>query len=382
MVIRHRRTQQGIASDLDFWFEKTRYRPCLGYDLDVAQEVIEAGKMVVQIKAGSLNNGSTPRLGEETIASFTHSYLTELRARGVVDLIRPEKVIDTYLVPSFPGPMGSIIYPHGHAYIAKRRTDGAADGTIAREWSILMSLLNTAVTLSVLGSNPLRGVTAPKSGARDRMPTPVELARIEAVASEWLWRAALVAMNCGLREEKLWAIQRSWIVQKPDGPWLQLPPPRSKKKGNPTWLPLNRIAVAALTSGAPLPHEARVFHQWSDKHALGKAWSRAADAAAVTDLHYHDLRRWFASTLEDLGDAEEESPVLRETVKYLLGHQPADTLERHYLVRSKGWAKKLRRAVDQLADRYEHAISEGQASLRPAPSLSVKPRTRKRKAST
>ncbi len=43
------------------------------------------------------------------------------------------------------------------------------------------------------------------------------------------------------------------------------------------------------------------------------------------------------------------------------GHQPTDTLERHYLVWSRGWAKKLRRAVDQFADRYEQGIAEGQA---------------------
>jgi hypothetical protein len=43
------------------------------------------------------------------------------------------------------------------------------------------------------------------------------------------------------------------------------------------------------------------------------------------------------------------------------GHQPTDTLERHYLVWSRGWAKKLRRAVDQFADRYEQGIAESQA---------------------
>jgi hypothetical protein len=63
--------------------------------------------------------------------------------------------------------------------------------------------------------------------------------------------------------------------------------------------------------------------------------------------------------LEDLGDGDEEEAVPREVVKYLLGHQPGDTLERHYLVRSKGWGRKLRRAVDQLGDRYEQFIAEG-----------------------
>jgi len=382
MVIRHRHTKKGVASDLDFWWQKARYRPCLGISLDSAQEVIAAGRAVALIKSGLLNTGSAPLLGGETIASFTPSYMIELRAREVVDLVRPEKIIETHLVPSFPQPMSSITFQEGQAYIAQRRAAGAADGTIGREWNVLLSILTCAVRNHVLKSNPLSGVTPPKSGVRERMPTAVELVSIEAVSSEYLWRAAVVAMHCGLREEKLWAIRGSWIVQKPDGPWLQLPPPRSKKKGNPTWLPLNRFAYAALAAGLPASPDGRVFTVWADKHALGKAWARATDSARVEDLNFHDLRRFFASGLENLGDGEDEEAVPREVVKYLLGHQPADTLERHYLVRSKGWEKKLRRAVDQLADRYEQSLAEGQALRPPVPSFSVKSRIRKGKAST
>lgn len=89
-----------------------------------------------------------------------------------------------------------------------------------------------------------------------------------------------------------------------------------------------------------------------------KAWARAAEAAGCGDLRFHDLRRWFSSTLEDLGAEDGEEVVHREVVKHLIGHQAGDVLEKHYLVRSKGWAKKLRRAVGQLADRYEKFIKE------------------------
>lgn len=373
MVIRHRKTKKGLASDLDFWWKKGRYRPTLGYDLDSAQEIIEAGKMIEQIKSGRLNGGFTRTAGT-TIADFQASYLAELKERGVLDLNRPERVMETYLIPAFPQPMQDISYGDGQAYIAKRRKAGASDGTIAREWTVLLSLVNFAVKVGEVSANALQGVTAPKSGARDRMPTAAELAQINAVATDRLRRAVTVAMNCGLREEKVWAIRPSWVMQKADGPWLQLPPPRSKKKGNPTLLPLNRFAYAALTSAESSENDDRVFNQWSDKHALGKAWSRATDAAEVEGLRFHDLRRWFASVLEDLGDGEEEEAVPREVVKYILGHQPADTLERHYLVRSKGWAKKLRRAVEQLADRYEQFIAEANASLNPSSSLPCKVR--------
>lgn len=142
-------------------------------------------------------------------------------------------------------------------------------------------------------------------------------------------------------------------MSKPDGPWLELLPPRSKKKGNPTLVPLNRHAYAALMEGEEIEPGSRVFEEWSAPGALSKAWARAAEAANCGDLRFHDLRRWFSSTLEDIGAEEGEEAVHREVVKHLMGHQAADVLEKHYLVRSKGWAKKLRKAVDQLGYRYE-----------------------------
>lgn len=313
--------------------------------------------MIERIKAGQLN-GAVTRTGGARIADFKKSCLAELKERGVIDLRRAERVIDTYLIPAFPQAMHDIAYSDGQAFIAKRPKDGASDGTIAHEWTIFLSLMNFAAKVGEIPVNPLQGVTVPKSGARNRMPTVAELSQIFSRVADRLQRAAKVAMNCGLREEKVWAIRPSWILQKDDGPWLQVPPPRSQKKGNPTLLPLNRFAYAALIATEPLPNDERVFDEWSEKYAFGKAWSRATEAANVKDLRFHDLHRWFASVLEDIGEGDNEEAIPREVVKYLLGHQPADTLERHYLIRSRGWAKKLRRAVDQLADRYELLLSE------------------------
>lgn len=102
----------------------------------------------------------------------------------------------------------------------------------------------------------------------------------------------------------------------------------------------------------------RIFHEWAAPGALSKAWARAAEDNACGDLRFHDLRRWFSSTLEDLGAEEGEEAVNREVVKHLMGHQASDVLEKHYLVRSKGWSKKLRRGVDQLANRYRYFLAD------------------------
>lgn len=355
--IRRRPTKsRGIAIDLEYWHKGERFRPTLGYDLTDDAIDKAAAEMVLKIQEGPKQQAEerTSRSGM-TIAAFKPAYLDELRERRVADIHRAEKVIDTYLIPHFAMAFGDIRYSDGQEYIKKRRAanPSPSDGTIAREWSILNSLLNFAAQVGELPSNPLSAITAPVSGARDRMPEPEEITNIFELATARLRRAACVGMNTGLRGEKVWIILRSMIVSKPDGPWLELPPPRSKKKGNPTLLPLNRHAYAALMEGEEIEPGNRVFEEWSAPGALSKAWARAAEAANCGDLRFHDLRRWFSSTLEDIGAEEGEEAVHREVVKHLMGHQAADVLEKHYLVRSKGWAKKLRKAVDQLGYRYE-----------------------------
>lgn len=355
--IRRRSTKtRGIAIDMEYWYQNERYRPTLGYDLSADAIDKAASEMVVKIQNGTASGQiAPPSRGAMTMAEFKPAYLYELRERQVADLTRATKVLETYLIPHFPMPFEALRYSHGQAYIKARRaaTPKPSDGTIAREWAILNSLLNFAAKVGELPVNPFNGITAPVSGVRSRMPVPEELATIRQLATERLRRAACVAMNTGLRGEKVWMIRPTMIVQKADGPWLELPPPRSKKKGNPLLLPLNRHAVAALTGLVETNPDTRVFNEWAASGALSKAWARAAEAAECGDLRFHDLRRWFSSTLEDLGAEDGEEAVHREVVKHLMGHQAADVLEKHYLVRSKGWAKKLRRAVDQLADRYE-----------------------------
>jgi hypothetical protein len=71
------------------------------------------------------------------------------------------------------------------------------------------------------------------------------------------------------------------------------------------------------------------------------------------------IGRWVSSTTEDIGAENGEEAVCRKVVKHLMGHQATNVLEKHYSVRSKGWAKKLRRTVDQIAGWYDTFIQSG-----------------------
>lgn len=360
--IRRRPTKNhGIAIDLEYWYKGVRFRPTLGYDLTNDAIDTAAAEMVLKIQNSTADQAQERHaVGGMTMGDFKAAYLDELRERRVADIHRAERVIDTYLVLHFTMPLRKIRYSDGQEYIKQRRAANPqpSDGTIAREWSILNSLLNFAAQVGEMDANPLSGITAPTSGARNRLPNPEEMTAIAQHATERLKRAACIAMNTGLRCEKVWMIRPSMIVCEPDGPWLELPAPRSKKKGNPTRVPLNAHAYAALTAGEAIEPDERIFHEWAAPGALSKAWARAAEDAACGDLRFHDLRRWFSSTLEDLGAEEGEEAVNREVVKHLMGHQASDVLEKHYLVRSKGWSKKLRRGVDQLANRYRYFLAD------------------------
>lgn len=196
------------------------------------------------------------------------------------------------------------------------------------------------------------------SGARDRMPKHEEIAKISELATARLRRAACVVMNTGLRGEKVWMIRPSMIVQKSDGPWLELPPPRSKKKES---------GAASLESaclcgadrrsgdGAGRARLSRMVRTGSPVKSLGPrngiSWlRRSAISRPSAVVFLHARRPWCGRGRR--GGASGSREALDG------GHQTADVLEKNYLVRSKGWAKKLRRAVDQLSIRYETFMHE------------------------
>ena len=154
-----------------------------------------------------------------------------------------------------------------------------------------MRILNLAVDFEELDRNRLSKVTAPKSGKRDRLPTAEELAAIAKECRSELYAALVVGLHTGLREQIIWAIKRTWIEVRNDGPWLNLPKSRTRIKQNPVSLPLNRVAFEALTSlGCQDERRGRIFSVWSHPHAISTAWSRATERASVEDLNFHDLR--------------------------------------------------------------------------------------------
>jgi len=305
----------------------------------------EAAEMILRIHRGS-GRANHP-VSAVALKHMKPIYLAELKNAGRVDLARPEQILDDYLIPYFKSkPLADLKYTDGQGYIDWRRQSGAKDGTIAREWGVLMRILNLAVDFEELDRNRLSKVTAPKSGKRDRLPTAEELAAIAKECRSELYAALVVGLHTGLREQIIWAIKRTWIEVRNDGPWLNLPKSRTRIKQNPVSLPLNRVAFEALTSlGCQDERRGRIFSVWSHPHAISTAWSRATERASVEDLHFHDLRHWFSTTLENLG-------VQLRIIQLLLGHVTRETTT-IYLHGGIGRDQILRDAVQRLEQHWD-----------------------------
>ncbi|MDI3467449.1 MAG: hypothetical protein OJF50_006270 [Nitrospira sp.] len=339
MNIKRKPTPHGLKSVLTYWYKGRRYRPTLGYNLTADQEREAALRLIHHIHdlAGRPVSANTI-----TFSDFIPTYLQrmELRKRLTTEWCR-KYVITPHLTPHFGSlRLRDIRLLHGEAYIAKRRAEGAADGTIERECVVLSAIMNLAVQHEYLDRNRLRSMPVPKGHRRERILTLDELPLLYSKANPQLRRAITVALNTGLRESKIVELDQSFIVQREDGPWLTLPKPRSPFKGNPDRLPLNRQATEALTLGVTYLHGRRIFDNFKDGQALGKAFAKLVKRCGLADLHFHDLRHTFATALENLDVGE-------RTIDLLMGHKIAETGER-YRHGGPGRDRKLREAVAKL----------------------------------
>jgi integrase len=266
--IKHVKIKKGIKSVLTYWYKGNRYRPTLqGVNLTGDEEKRAANQAIAEIHRLVDAAGRSPDM---TVAKFVPVYERELAVNQRVDVSRNRTALALHIVP-FLGHrlLLTLKKEDGFDYIAHRRQEGAAEGTIEREWAVLMALLNSAVENECLDKNRLRTVRSPKGPHRKRVPKLDEIARIRDSVGDArnqrdraAWADALrvmdVALHTGLRISRLLAIKESDLVHLPDGWWLELPDAKTATKDNPEVVPLNGLAVTALRVGAGHPS------RWAD----------------------------------------------------------------------------------------------------------------------
>ena len=282
--------------------------------------------------------GGAPGSTGLTLAEFAPKYLAKLQSKQLRALDRPTTILHRHLVPFFGlRPLRSLKLEDGIAYIAHRRTQGAADGTIKRECGVLLGLLNYAVANEDLDKNRLLSLDIPVGAKRERVAEPWELFRIYHHASPAIQRVMLLALLTTLRQDKIISIHHEWLMQRDDGDWLS-PAPGSRLKGVPKDLPLSPLATFFLQGTTPRIG-GRYFSQWADANSFKHRWIEACARAGVHDLHFHDLRHTAATWLIQAG-------VEYATVEKLLGHKLPGMGEQYI----HDWKAKLRAAVTVLQE--------------------------------
>lgn len=335
MKITRTMTPLGMRSLLDFRYRGTRYRPVLGYNLSADQEHEAMVQILASIQSHVGGVAGDPGL---TFAEFTPKYLAKLQSKGLRALDRPTTILHRHLVPFFGlRPLRSLKLEDGIAYIAHRRTQEAADGTIERECGVLLGLLNYAVANEDLDKSRLLSLDVPSGAKRERVAEAWELFRIYHAAGPAVQRVMMLALLTTLREAKLIAIHHEWVIQRGDGGWL-IPAPGSRLKGVPRELPLSPLALFFLRGEQPRIG-GRYFSQWKDAGSFKHRWMEACARAGVQDLHFHDLRHTAATWLGEAG-------VEYATIEKLLGHKLPGTGELYI----HDWKTKLRAAVVKLEE--------------------------------
>jgi hypothetical protein len=77
----------------------------------------------------------------------------------------------------------------------------------------------------------------------------------------------MVALQIGLRENKLLEVHEEWLMQRADGWWMAPSPGQTKIKGVPKLIPLNRLAYEALLDGVARIG-GRFFSKWKDGNSF------------------------------------------------------------------------------------------------------------------
>jgi hypothetical protein len=171
------------------------YRPVLGYNLTPDQERDEAHRLITIIHLKARPGVSSQAAGP-TFSQFAGHYLAFLQSKKLKDLDRPKTILTKHLVPLFGSlPLVSMQLHHGLQYLEHRRAEQAAEGTIERECTVLLGMLNHAVATDVLDKNRLALLPVPDGARRERVAEPWELWRILRMNSAAIGRMLLAGLQ-------------------------------------------------------------------------------------------------------------------------------------------------------------------------------------------
>jgi integrase len=255
-----------------------------------------------------------------------------------------------------------------------KRKRASRDGRVGVDRALkrLRHLFNWAIERGYADKTPFKrnGVTVihfGKDQGRTRRLEPGEEARLLEHASPYLHALIMAALETGMRRGELLALR--WRDVKWEADALLLPA-EITKTAQPRDVPVTRRlkAVLELRKHAPdgTEHKPDAFvfgnevgEQITDVRDL---WVKTCKAAGITGLHFHDLRREFASRLR-------ETPGISDHhVRDWLGHADMATTSR-YLATTRVGLQHARRAFEQHRESFAHDSHTDDSNASATPSI-------------
>ena len=208
-------------------------------------------------------------------------------------------------------------------YASRRRSEGAADGTIRRELGGLRAALRWAVEEQWIGFAPAVKLP-PKPPSRDRWLTRDEAERlVDACTSHHLKTFVLVALHTAARKRAILELKWDQVDFLQRRVHLN-PPGRRQTSKRRAVVPMNAMLLSVLEEAFQLRQTDYVI-EWDGSQILDvkKAFQRTVSRAGLRDVTPHVLRHTAATWMALEG-------VDMRKISIFLGHDDIRTTERVY----------------------------------------------------
>ena len=235
------------------------------------------------------------------------------------------------------------------SWIAYRREQGVAVGTINHGLKVVRRILNLAATEWIDEYGLTWLVTAPKirllPDTNKRQPYPLnweEQTRLFRELPDHLGQMALFAVNTGCRDQEICGLRWEWELAVPAlNTRVFIIPGRYVKNGEDRLVVMNRVAFSVVDAQRG-KHPTHVFTYSGrpTQRMLNSAWMCARTRAGLSQVRVHDLKHTFGRRLRAAG-------VSFEDRQDLLGHR-SGRITTHY---SAAELSRLLEAANSVCER-------------------------------
>lgn len=212
----------------------------------------------------------------------------------------------------------------GEEYKALRMRDGKSNATINRELALIKNMFTKAEEWGIVNKNPLKKVKLLKeNNKRVRFLEPWEIEPLFLNCEKVIRPVVAIAMNTGMRLSEL--LNLTWA----DLDFIRnLIRVKDSKNNQQRFIPMNAFVFTLLSSlsNGRTSCDQRVFLNTTGGHwhpnTISHKFAKAVKMGNLYNLHFHDLRHHFASSLRMKG-------VDILIIKELLGHKTLDMTLRY-----------------------------------------------------